>query len=233
MNPILFNFAKNVLNRFGLHVAKYPYSHQHAFVEDINQHLIARSTGVIHLGAHIGQESELYDSHKIPVLWVEGNPEIFPILQENLRMYPRQRSILALLGDTDGVEVAFKVSDNGAVSSSVFPLDSENTQERFQLDREINLVFCRLDTLLKVNSIDSTMYSHWVIDLQGAELIALRGAGELLKSCSSMFVEVSTRRIYDGGADWIELRNYLEAHGLFPLWTPRNNHHENVIFIRI
>lgn len=68
----------------------------------------------------------------------------------------------------------------------------------------------KLDTILKDQKISADGYDHWVIDLQGAELLALKGSEKSLQYCKSMSVEVSTVDIYDGGVVRDELCYWLK-----------------------
>jgi hypothetical protein len=65
----------------------------------------------------------------------------------------------------------------------------------------------RLDNLL-VN-VDIKDFTHWVIDVQGAELLVLQGAGDLISYCKSITIEVSSRETYLGGVKHLELKDYL------------------------
>ena len=68
----------------------------------------------------------------------------------------------------------------------------------------------KLDTIIKNNGINIQEYDHWIIDLQGAELLALKGAEDSIQYCNSMIVEVSKVDIYEGGVLWSELCQWLE-----------------------
>ena len=72
-------------------------------------------------------------------------------------------------------------------------------------------------------------YDHWIIDLQGAELLALKGAENSLKHCKSMSIEVSTVDIYQGGVLWAELKEWLNKHNFYQSNKP-NNIHTDILF---
>ena len=57
----------------------------------------------------------------------------------------------------------------------------------------IELKSITIDTFVKNNNIDIKNYNHWVIDIQGAELLALKGAKESLKKCNSILIGVSEK----------------------------------------
>ena len=88
----------------------------------------------------------------------------------------------------------------------------------------------RLDSLFQTSEL--SLYNHWVIDVQGAELLVLEGAGELLKGCSSIFIEVSSRNVYENGVQWDAIKEFLNSHNFIELWKPNEKSHENVIFVR-
>ena len=82
----------------------------------------------------------------------------------------------------------------------------------------------KLDSFVKKNSIDISEYSHWVVDLQGAELLALKGAENSLKFCKTILIEVSKVDIYDNGVLWLELKNWLIQRGFYPVSEPLEDH---------
>jgi FkbM family methyltransferase len=199
----------------------------------------ARATGILHLGAHTGQESGVYRELGKPVVWVEANLQIFPSLQTNIASMPHHSALCALLGDTDGKEQTFHISNNfEGVSSSVFPFGEYAAGERSlwpELDLKMvstmTLTMIRLDTLLRANNLDARDYDFWVLDLQGAEMLALAGAGQSLKHCCCLLAEVSKKEVYRGGADYQDLRRNLAAAGFFPAWEPHLPH-DDVLFVK-
>lgn len=198
-----------------------------------------RATGILHLGAHTGQEREVYRELGKPVVWVEANPEIFGLLKSNIAPIPHHSALCALLGDTDGKEQTFHISNNfEGVSSSVFPFGEYAAGERSlwpELDLKMvstmTLPMARLDTLLAANNLDARDYDFWVLDLQGAEMLALAGAGHSLLHCRCLLAEVSEKEVYRGGADYQDLQRYLAAADFFPAWEPHLPH-DDVLFVK-
>lgn len=195
--------------------------------------------GVLHLGAHLGQEAAKYAKYKKAVVWVEALPNIFKTLVQNLRTYPDQKALCALLGDRNGVQQTFHVSNNmEGVSSSMFAFGAFGAGDRslwpeleLSMIDSLTLPVLRLDALLEANGVDADAHDFWVVDLQGAELIALRGAGAQLKKCRAMYIEVSTVEVYKGGVQWPELKAFLQKNGMVPLWEP-DRAHDDVLFVR-
>lgn len=201
--------------------------------------ILRNATGILHLGAHLGQEADAYQQLGKPVCWIEAQPDIHEKLAEKLRKYPDQTSLCALLGRKNGEMSKLHISSNAqGVSSSVYPFGEFGSGEKslwpdldLKMISSYSLPTIRLDTLLLANDIDPSSFSHWVVDLQGAELPALQGAKNVLSTCNSMFVETSTVEVYKGGTAWPSLKNWLARKGFRAVWPPTKQH-DDVLFIR-
>ena len=85
--------------------------------------------------------------------------------------------------------------------------------------------------MIKINSIDIKNYDHWVVDLQGAELLALEGSIQNLKFCKTLYIEVSEGEVYNNGAKWNDILNFLSKNKYRQMWDLKSNH-TNVLFIK-
>ena len=186
--------------------------------KEISNALLANSTGVLHLGAHIGQEAAEYSRTGHSVIWVEGDPRTFRKLKRNIKKFPNQIAVKALLDERER-DVRFWRANNSGASSSVFPLAQNHGYKSIGLamvgSRKIRSA--RLDQLFSESQLSH--FNHWVLDLQGSELRALRGAGELLSIASSLEVEISREPQYDGGVLYPELRDFLMERGFREIWA--------------
>ncbi len=187
-----------------------------------------QADGILHLGAHYGQEAENYYKSGARVIWFEGMPDVFETLSHRIKIYPNQTAILAVLGDSNRL-VNFNVTDNQGQSSSVFSL-AKGHRFPTKVVSEIPLQMKRLDEILTPK--DLADFSHWVVDVQGAELIVLQGAGDLLNNCYTLDVEVSTYETYTGGTKFEDLNTFLKEQGFVPLWEFANNSHGNLLYVR-
>ena len=188
------------------------------------------SKGVLHLGAHKGEEADIYQWLGKKVIWVEALPKVFDQLKDNLYFYSNQEAYCLLLGDMDNIKKSFYISNNDSVSSSLFKF-SKNTldrkyfpEQKLEIKNEIILEMSKLDTFVKKNSIDISKYNHWIVDLQGAELLALKGAENSLEFCDSLLIEISKVDIYENGVLWPELKNWLIKRNFYPVTEPLENH---------
>lgn len=203
---------------------------QYALIEEIRSGLLSKASMVLHIGAHEGREASMYSDLGLSVVWIEGNPELFPKLYENLRSFPNQMAICSLLGGVDTEKVDFHIANNEGQSSSIFNFGSQMNHKGLAMLRTLELPMRRLDSVLQDGQVPKG--SHWVIDVQGAELEVIRGAGNLIQKAYSLEVEVSTKDEYSGGAKFEEVNTTLNDLGLFPLWKPKVNSHEDVFYIR-
>lgn len=187
------------------------------------------ATGIIHIGAHNGQESSYYESLSKKVIWIEGNPRVFSILKKRIKGNPNQKAILALLGDRNLDEVNFFLTNNDDESASIFPLSKS---ENFKIENRgsLKLPLVRLDSLIDIDEVVS--FDYWILDVQGAELQVLKGAGDLLDYANFLKIEVSTYELYRGGALLIEIEKFLGVKGFISLGSPKGDFHGDIFFIR-
>jgi FkbM family methyltransferase len=200
------------------------------FITKIENEFIKKTKGILHIGAHYGQEAERYQYNSVKVIWIEAIPHVHEKLEKHISQFHNQTAVCALLGDQDNFLVEFHLASNDYASSSIYKFGKQLGFRSLSMNSKMTLPMIRLDSLYTLQAIRE--YEHWVLDVQGSELLVLRGAGDLLKNCKSMLVEVSTRQVYEGGVSWDDLQKYLSEFGLIPLWQPEEHSHENIIFFR-
>ena len=99
------------------------------------------------------------------------------------------------------------------------------------MTEKIQLKMQTLDDIFNSNKINPSDYSHWIMDIQGAELLALEGAKDSIKFCNSLEIEVSKEEFYNGGAKWNDIKNLLTKENFTLINEPKTSHSE-VIFIK-
>lgn len=197
----------------------------------VRSKVLQGASGILHVGAHFGQEAERYDRLNLPVIWVEGNPETHAVLVERLAPFPMQQSKLGLVGRENREAADFYIANNEGGSSSIYPFSPGSAEENkigMAGSRQIPMV--RLNTLVSEKEIRGL--SHWVLDVQGAELEALVGAGSYLAQCQTLEIEVSLREVYEGGVQFADLEKWLNSQGFVSLWDPPPNSHWEHLFFR-
>jgi hypothetical protein len=137
----------------------------------------------------------------------------------------------------DDIKKSFFISNNDSLSSSLFKFSQKTLDGIYhpgvnlKTQDEIILEMSTLDTFVKKNNIDISNYNHWVVDLQGAELLALKGALKSLEFCDSLLIEISKVDIYENGVLWPELKNWLIGKGFYCAAEPLADH-TDVLFKR-
>lgn len=223
--------AKWLFDRFGLVLSRKVKVPFESLERRIHGTFVERAGGVLHVGAHKGQEAEFYNQHSASVLWIEANPELYESLAEQLANFPNQKAVVALLGDENKESVQFHLSSNNSLSSSIYEFGSELGWENLSMTNTLNLPMVRLDSLLNEREVSN--FPHWVLDVQGSELNVIKGSGNLLRQCQSIYTEVSTREVYKGGVLFHELKEFLNNNGFIELWNPLKMSHEDVMFLRV
>jgi FkbM family methyltransferase len=164
------------------------------FRELFPRHAI-KPKGVLHCGGNIGEEAKVYDELGIrKQIWIEGNPEIFLKLKQNINYNPQAVALNYVVGD-ENKPVTFHIANNAGQSSSVLELGTHKIQHPdVHYIADINTTMHRLDSLeLDLSDIDLL-----VADLQGAELMMLRGMGDLLNQFKYAYLEVNKADVYTG-----------------------------------
>eukprot|EP01094_Clydonella_sp_ATCC50884_P030202 TRINITY_DN9763_c0_g1_i1.p1 TRINITY_DN9763_c0_g1~~TRINITY_DN9763_c0_g1_i1.p1 ORF type:complete len:292 (+),score=58.67 TRINITY_DN9763_c0_g1_i1:229-1104(+) len=102
---------------------------------------------------------------------------------------------------------------DGATGASMF---KENTPI-FMGAKPTTVATRRLDNVVAEVFGKDARPSFIKLDLQGAELLALQGAGALIESANAVMVEMSVVEYNSGGSCYWELDAWLREHGFFPL----------------
>lgn len=198
---------------------------------------LSECRGVLHLGAHRGSEAEVYNWLGKPVIWFEANPKIYDELDDNLLFYKNQTCFNTLLSNEDNKLLDFYISNYDSAASSIFEFSEEIKKSEIWKDKnhkmikKIKLKTKTLDTIFNENSINSSDYDHWVLDLQGSELLVLKGAKKSILSCKSLYIEVSNKEFYKNGVTWPEIKKWLSDHNFFPTKEITQDE-EDILFIR-
>ncbi len=170
---------------------------------------------VLHVGANKGQEAAVYNSLGIhDVIWVEAIPSVFQELKRNVAGYYGNRCLQACVADVDGRAVEFNVANNEGQSSSILAFGThskEHPSVRFVDKLQMHTV--RLDTLLERSGIFLLPGGMLNMDLQGAELLALKGLGSLIHRFKYLYLEVNEKELYQGCCLLPELEAFLDDLG--------------------
>lgn len=153
--------------------------------------------GVLHVGAHEAEELAVYGPWAVPVVWVEANPDLVASLTAILASYPHHQLVAPVaVTDRDHAWVSLQVM-NAARSSSILELDEHAlAYPDIHVARRIQVPTTTIDTLM--DTVVSPGCNVLVMDIQGAEGHALRGATRSLARFDAVLCEVNRASLYRG-----------------------------------
>jgi FkbM family methyltransferase len=175
--------------------------------------------GVLHIGAHDCEEMFFYlqrfKLHMRDVFWIDA---IERKVKENINKgFPNIYQ--AAISDKDNEDVTFRETNN--VASSSF-LEMETHLIKYPGIHVVNsytLKTTTIDTFIKNNQIDLSKLNFWNIDIQGVELLALRGGEESLKHAKALYLEINVDHLYKNGALVHEIDEFLKPRGFDRVYT--------------
>ncbi len=170
--------------------------------------------GILHLGAHHAEEALAYTSQGVnKVIWVEADIKTFSQLNTIIEKYPLHKSYCFAASDTDGKEVDFYVSSNGE-SSSMLEMEKHKLHHPHitVIDKK-NVKTKKVDTFFEEEGLNSYDYNFLNLDIQGAELLALKGMKSSLEKIDYIYTEVNSAEIYKKCAKIEEIDEYLSQFG--------------------
>ena len=166
---------------------------------------------IVHVGANSGQERELYSHYDLEVIWIEPIPAVYEQLVSNIKPYPKQTAIQALLTDRAGETVKLNIANNSGESSSIFDLAlHKDIWPEVDYVDHVQLQTETLDRLLERESVRRPVDAI-ILDTQGSELLVLMGAQALLRQTNYVKVEAADFESYRGGATVETIEEFLKG----------------------
>lgn len=173
------------------------------------------------MGAHLAEESVLYGSANWgPVIWIEAQTALAEDLMERFQG-SADRVFQACVWSESGIPMSLNISSNSQ-SSSVFDLGTHSQHyPEITYSRSESHTTVRLDEVLPVD----TKVDFVNLDIQGAELQALKGLGSILSGVRVVYIEVNREELYVGIPLVSDVDEFLGEAGfyrVFTLWTHAN-----------
>ncbi len=168
--------------------------------------------GVLHCGANIGEEAPVYRQLGLTrQIWIEANYDLMDKLRSNL-VLPYEVAYCFCVGDEHDKEITFHISNNGSQSSSILDLGTHKIAhpEVYYTEHRVTLTK-RIDQYFEEKELIGLDFLN--IDLQGAELKALKGMGKLLNQFKWAYLEVNKEELYKGCALVEDIDFYLSSFG--------------------
>jgi FkbM family methyltransferase len=166
--------------------------------------------GVLHIGAHYGEEHSLYKMNNInKIVYFEPLKNNFQVLESKVGSDATLYNI-ALGAEEKEIEMFVETANNGQSSSILEPaLHLVQYPGIVFHDREM-VQMKRLDDVIDNSNKE---YNFINIDVQGYELEVFKGATETLKNVDYIIAEINRDEVYKNCAKIDELCQFLGQFG--------------------
>lgn len=165
--------------------------------------------GVIHIGAHYGQEYKFYKKHNIKnIMFFEPLIKNFNVLKYNVG----EECLLYnfALGNRETEIDMYVESVNYGMSCSVL-------EPKLHLTEYPHIIFDQKETvkmkILDNIEFDKTNYNFINIDVQGYELEVFKGSSKCLHNIDYIITELNVDELYHGCAKVEDLIAFLSSYG--------------------
>jgi FkbM family methyltransferase len=191
-------------------------------VFELFHHWGVNPTQVVHVGAHEAEEessySELGWNKSNKIIWIEANPNLSFKLENRLNT-DTNYVVHAAVWSSSGESITLKIT-NKTQSSSLLDFGTHSSlYPNIKVESEFRLLTKTLNEILEnVSQVDFLN-----LDIQGAELQALKGFEKRLNSVKWIYTEVSKKQIYKGCATVSEMDLFLTPFGFSRVstrWMP-------------
>lgn len=174
--------------------------------------------GALHIGAHDCEELPFYFALGVQhndIIWIDAfKTKVDQNIQRNIpNVYH------ATITDKDDDIVEFNLSNN-VQSSSVLQMGTHAVQyPSIVYVHKIEQRTITVPTFYAKNNLDPRKYNFWNFDIQGAELMALKGAASCIQYVDAMYLEVNAEELYKGCGLIGDIDTFLDGHGFTRVLT--------------
>ena len=168
--------------------------------------------GIIHIGAHFGQEYKTYEDLNVEnIMFFEPLPHTFEKLKENIHGNGKKAVLVnTALGNIKGeVEMYVETANQGQSSSILEPSIHLKQYPHITFNEKIKVPITLLDDFIT----EKDKYNFINIDVQGYELEVFKGGSVFLESIDYIMTEVNRDEVYNGCAKINEVDNFLKVYG--------------------
>lgn len=171
--------------------------------------------GVLHIGAHWGEEDSVYDDLGISNrIYFEPLNKNYSVLSS--RLLNKWKCIKTALGNQVGdITMNVEEANNGQSSSILSPGTHLHQYPHIKFNSKEIVPITKLDLI----SFERDVMNFINIDVQGYELEVFKGATETLKTVDYIMTEVNRDEVYVGCAKVNELDSFLNNYGFRRLET--------------
>jgi FkbM family methyltransferase len=209
---MLRRLGKQMLTAFGLQ--RIPRDSPPPLTMELIASVLPRSPVIVEAGAHNGSET-LGMSAAMPGCTIhafEPVPAVFAKLTERTKDLQNVRRYPLALGERNTSSPMFVSSGGTDASSSLLrPKEHLNVSPHVRFESTIDVRTVTLADWARENNVSRVDF-FW-LDMQGNELAALRGAGDLLDTAAAIYTEVNLIELYEGAPLYHDVRTWIETRG--------------------
>lgn len=165
--------------------------------------------GVLHIGAHYGEEYDAYVQLGIKdMVFFEPIPSNYEILSSRIGTSAITHNVA--LGNTVGeIEMYVEEANEGQSCSVLNPVLHLQQYPHIQFTKKIKVPINKLDSYM----VEPEKYNMINMDVQGYELEVLKGGVQFLHHIDYIMAEVNRAEVYEGCAKIDELVEFLSPYG--------------------
>lgn len=175
-------------------------------LEELVQKYLVKIKGLIHVGAHYGQEYEIYQRLGVAhLIFFEPLVQSFEILKTHVGKKAKLFQ-LALGNENKKVKMYVESANNGMSSSILKPQKHLEQYPQIVFNQEEIVEMVRLDDFLS----EKENYNFLTIDVQGYELEVLKGSRKTLANITGILTEVNRDELYSNCVRVEQLDDFLK-----------------------
>ena len=176
---------------------------------DLCQHHNITPRGIILIGAYDGKTlKRLNLPNTVKILVIDANQGAVERLQENFANSPNIQVVQAAIANHNDTVTLHLTSLES--SSSILPWKQySEIYPNIKEIQQLTLSSRTLDTLLEELNLSPSDFNILILDIQGAELLALEGANQLLNTLDAIYTNVHYQELFEGGALAEEVNQFL------------------------
>ena len=193
--------------------------------------------GIIHIGAHIGEEIEHYiDIGCKKLIYIEANPEVMAELTDNVSRHLNKIDVKVYnyaITKENGA-YPFFVTDN-KMSSSLLELGTHQKHyPTVHFEKIIRVNGITFNNFIEKEIINIFDYNILILDVQGTELDILKSADKYLYNFDLIVSEISREEVYKGCCLQKDIEEYLEQceFKMLDYFENKNKVNDDEYFIR-
>lgn len=178
-------------------------------LEELTKKYKLNISGVLHIGAHFGEENTIYDKLEIQNrIFFEPLKSNFEILKKNIPSVYRLVK-KALGNDNKNISMYVETANKGQSSSILEPLIhlKQYPHIKFETTEEVEMI--RLDDF----EYERNDFNFINIDVQGYELEVFKGGVETLNFIDYIMCEINRAEVYKNCVKIDELKKFLSTYG--------------------